>query len=68
MINQNGTLVICKNGKVYINEDEYEMPKGMNGNCQAIINGNIYIDGFEFDKKKKRFKRSFAALKELFFF
>lgn len=44
----------------------YQIPsyviKDVNKSSVSIVNGNVFINGYEFDKKKKKFKMSLKAL------
>lgn len=61
--NNNKSVVSSRDG-IFINGEKIETPKSMNKNSQSqtIIDNKIYINGFEYDSKKKKFKRSFLAL------
>jgi len=62
---QNGTSCICTKNKVVINGEEVKIPKGMRTNSQTIINGRVFIGGYEYIPKKKCFKKTLRALWEL---
>jgi hypothetical protein len=64
---QGGMSVQAGNGKVFINGEQIYVPKDMNLGNQTIINGKVYIGGYEFFPKEKRFRRSLAAWWHLFF-
>lgn len=67
VINQNGNSVITSKNEIIINGEKIPMPKGMKTHSQSIINGKIYIDGYEYFPKSKKFKRTLRALWELLF-
>lgn len=52
-----------------INSEIFDIPEYVykKGNSVSQINGNIFINEFEFDQKKKIFKRSLRALYHLYF-
>lgn len=64
---QNGTTVITSNNKVIINGEEIKLPKNMKTNSQTVINGRIFINGYEYIPKLKKFKKTFRAFWELLF-
>lgn len=65
--NQNGICVTTSKDKIVVNGEEIEIPKGMKTNSQSIINGRIFICGFEYFPKLKKFKRTFRAMWEYIF-
>lgn len=58
--------VSCGNGKVIINGEEIPIPKGMKLGSQAIIDGRVFIGGYEYFPKEKEFRRTMKALKYLY--
>jgi len=56
-----------KNNQVFINGEQIKTPKRMNTNNQTIVNGKIYIGGYEYIKEKKEFKRTLTAIWHLLF-
>ncbi len=65
---QNGVIVSTGKGKeVTINGEKIETPKGMRINSTSIVDGKVYIGGYEFIPAQKKFKRTFKALWHLFF-
>ena len=58
---QNGVSVSFNSGKVIINGENIALPKGMTTNFQTIIDGKIYIDGYEFFPESKTFKKTLKA-------
>ncbi len=63
----NGIAVSSGNGKIVINGETIPTPKGMKTNSQTIINGRVYIGGYEFISETKSFKRTLTALFHLWF-
>lgn len=61
---QNGITVITNKNEVIINGEKIQTPKNMKTNSQTIINGKIFINGYEYFPKLKKFKRTFRALWE----
>lgn len=59
------TTVIQSNGKVIINGREIESPKNSSSNNVAVINGKVYVDGYEF--KNDEWKRTVMALWHKYF-
>ncbi len=55
------SVVSSSNGKVFINGEDIPLPKGMTTNSQTIIDGKIYIDGYEFFPESKTFKKTLKA-------
>jgi len=64
---QNGISVSSGNGKVIINGENIPLPNGMKTDSQSVVNGKVYIGGYEFFPKTKSFKRTVLALFHLFF-
>lgn len=65
---QNGfSVVSSSNGKVFINGEDIPLPKGMKTGSQSVINGRVYIGGYEFFPETKSFKRTLMALFNLWF-
>lgn len=62
---QNVSIVYIKNRKIIKNKKEYDIPKHIRGNNVTQINGEIFIDGYEFINGQ--FKRTLKALWHLFF-
>ena len=67
VIFQNGFSVIIREGKVIINGEEISTPRDMKFNSQSIIDGKVFIDGYEYFPKLKQFKRTLRALWEHLF-
>lgn len=59
---QNGISVVTSKGKVFIDDEEISLPEGMKTGSQSVINGNVYIDGYEYFPKTKSFKKTLKAL------
>lgn len=59
----NGLTVSCGNGKVIINGEEIPIPNGMKLGSQAIIDGKVFIGGYEFFPEEKIFRKTLKALK-----
>jgi len=59
---QNGVFVSLGNGKVIINGESIPLPKGMKTDSQSVINGKVYIGGYEFFPENKTFKKTLKAL------
>ena len=59
---QEGICVATSKNGISINGEDVEIPKGMNVRSQAIINGKIYIGGYKYFSKEKKFKRTLLAL------
>jgi len=60
-----GDSIVSSNDEIFINGEKVKCPKGMTaGNVcsQTVINGKIYVNGYEYNKKTKTFKRSLKAL------
>ena len=64
---QNGNCVTTNKNEVIINGEKIQIPKGMKTNSQSIINGKVFIGGYEYFPKSKKFKRTLRALWELLF-
>ena len=62
---QNVSIVEIKNRKIIKNKKEYDIPKYIRGNNVTQINGEIFIDGYEF--VNGQFKKTLKALWHLFF-
>ena len=62
MQSQNGITVSSGDGKVYINGEDIKLPKNMKTNSQTTINGTVYIGGYEYFPKEKRFKRTLKSI------
>ncbi len=59
-----GTTVVTnlKERKIVINDIVYEIPAKVGvGNSVTIINGTVFINGYEFIRKNKEFKKTFMA-------
>lgn len=67
VIIQSGKHIIMNEDKLTIDGKEIPIPKGLKGNNQSIIDGRIYIDGFEYLPKQNKFKRTLRALFHLIF-
>jgi hypothetical protein len=63
---QNNVVITSKN-KIIINGEEINIPKNISTNSQTIINGRIFIGGYEYFPKLKKFKRTLRAMWELLF-
>lgn len=52
-----------------INGETFEIPEyvAKSGNSISQINGEVFINGFEFDHKQKKFRRTLRSLYHLFF-
>ena len=59
------TTVIQSNGKIIINGSEIESPKNSSSNNVAVINGKVYVDGYEF--KNGEWKKTIMALWHKYF-
>ncbi len=61
----NGTTVITSLGerKIVIRGKQYEIPEKVAraGSSATIVNGKIYINGYEFMEKEAEFKRTLTA-------
>lgn len=62
---QNGSIIDIKNRKIIKNKKVYDIPKYIRGNNITQIDGEIFIDGYEF--VNGQFKRTLKALWHLFF-
>ena len=63
----NGRSVSSGRDGVYIDGEKIETPKGMRTNFQSVINGHVYVGGYEFIEKEKKFKRTFWAMWHMLF-
>jgi len=59
---QNGVSVSSGNGKVIINGENIPLPNGMKTDSQSVVNGKVYISGYEFFPETKSFKKTIKAL------
>lgn len=68
---QNGLAVITsiKSKTITINKVTYPIPEHIakRGNSVSIVDKQVFVNGFEFDQKQKKFKRSLKALYHLYF-
>ena len=64
---QKGISVVSDHGRVFINEKEIPTPKGMKTNSQTVINGRVFIGGYEYLPSQNKFKRTLRAIWELLF-
>ncbi len=62
-----GVSVSSRNGNVTINGEKIPLPRGMKTNSQSVINGKVYIGGYEFFPESKTFKRTLKALWHMIF-
>jgi len=65
--NQNGIVVVSGTNGVFINGEKIEVPTNMNVNSQTIMNGKVYIGGYEYFRKEKKFNRTFMSIWHLLF-
>lgn len=65
--NQNSIVVVSGANGVFINGEKIEVPTNMNKNSQTIVNGKVYIGGYEYFGKEKKFKRTFMSIWHLLF-
>ena len=56
----NGNQVLVEEGFAIINGVKYELPKKCKGKNVSMVNGKIYIDGYEF--RNRKFKRTLRAM------
>jgi len=56
-----GLTVMCDSNHVFINGEEIPIPRGMKTNNISTVNNKVFIGGFEFFEKDKRFKRTLEA-------
>ena len=59
---QNGLTVITDKNKVIVNGEKIPLPKGMNTNSVSLMNGKVYIGGYEYIPKEKKFKRTLNSV------
>jgi hypothetical protein len=53
----------CINGKkVIIDNEEIPFPGSLKNICSTIIDNKIYLNGYEYIRSKKKFKRTFMAI------
>lgn len=64
---QNGTHCLIRNGDIFINGEKIDKPFGMITGNQTIVNGKIFIGGFQYFPKQKKFKRTLKAIFYYFF-
>ena len=64
---KNYNTVISDNNGITINGEKIKTPKNMNRNIQTMLNGKIYIGGFEYINSEKRFKRTIKSTWYYFF-
>ena len=64
---QNGVSVITTKDAVKINGMDIPLPKGMKTNTSTIINGRVFIGGFEYIPDEKKFKRTFGSIMDWIF-
>lgn len=66
-----GGVGVCvsttKRGEVFINGKQIPTPKGMNTNSSTVINGRVFIGGYEYNFQKRKFERTLLAMWHLFF-
>jgi hypothetical protein len=61
---QDGVRVAIQENSLSVNGNEFPLPKG-NGNNSAVVNGNIFVNGYEF--RDGEWKRTLRALFHRFF-
>jgi len=59
---QGRNVVISDSKGVVVNGVRVELPKGVTGNISTIINGKIFINGYEFFEDEKVFRKTLRAL------
>lgn len=64
---QGGSSVVTSKGKVFIDGKEIPLPKGMKTGSQSVINGKVYIDGYEYFPAEGIFKKTLKALFHKYF-
>ena len=64
---QDGNSIITTKDKIIINGEEIKIPAHIKTNSTTIINGRVFLGGYEYIPKTKEFKRTLRALWELFF-
>ena len=64
---QNNIIVTTDSNEVFVNGEKISIPEGMKTNSQTIINGRLFISGYEFFPKQKEFKRTLRAIWEYLF-
>ena len=61
IITSNGVTI--SNGVLKVDGEVVEFPKKLNGNISnSIIGNSIYINGYEYIRKTKTFKRTLRAM------
>lgn len=67
-ISLNGSKYLCiENDKVFIDNEQINIPKNINLNNQTICDGKIYIGGYEYIDSEKIFKRTLRAIWHMLF-
>lgn len=64
-IKNNGFEIIVNDTQIIYNNVSYNLPKNCKGHSNTIINGKVYIDGYEF--RNGKFKKTLMALWHKYF-